>query len=132
MNNKILGNKFENDFAELLFAHGWWVHLLKQGCAGQPADVIAVKNGRAFLIDCKECSTGRFPLSRMEDNQICAMDLWVSRGNEEPYYALRYLDEIIMVEDKRLKNLQYTKKSLNWKTVKNIGIPIERWLNERI
>ena len=44
ISNKKLGNSFEEEFAELLYEHGFWVHLLQQNAAGQPADIIATKN----------------------------------------------------------------------------------------
>ena len=53
MSNKKLGNSFEAELCEILSQHGFWAHNLAQNAAGQPADVIAVKDGEAFLIDCK-------------------------------------------------------------------------------
>ena len=53
MSNKKIGNGFEAEFCEKLFQNGYWVHNLAQNAAGQPADVIAVRNGVAFLIDSK-------------------------------------------------------------------------------
>ena len=52
MSNKKIGNGFETEFCEKLFQNGYWVHNIAQNAAGQPADVIAVRNGVAFLIDC--------------------------------------------------------------------------------
>ena len=57
-----------------------------------PADVIAVKNGIPVLIDCKECATHRFPLSRIEGNQEGAMTLWEQTGNEHCYFAMKLKD----------------------------------------
>ena len=75
--NKKIGNDFEREFAELLFEHGFWVHVFAQNKDGQPADIIAVKNKKAYLIDCKVCSTKKgFDISRMEENQDLSMDLW--------------------------------------------------------
>ena len=78
--NKKLGNGFETEFCEILSAHGFWVHNMAQNQAGQPADVIAVKSGHAYLIDCKVCSSKSFPLSRVEENQELSMELWKSCG----------------------------------------------------
>ena len=55
-NNKKLGNDFESRFCEILYSEGFWVHNLAQNSAGQPADVIAARNGKTYLIDCKVCS----------------------------------------------------------------------------
>lgn len=51
-NNKKNGNHFEEEFCELLALHGFWAHNMAQNQVGQPADVIAVKNGIPVLIDC--------------------------------------------------------------------------------
>ena len=51
--NKKNGNHFEEEFCELLALHGFWAHNMAQNQVGQPADVIAVKNGIPVLIDCK-------------------------------------------------------------------------------
>lgn len=81
MTNKKLGNSFESVFCEILFQQGFWCHNLAQNQAGQPADVIAVRDGKSYLIDCKVCSRGRFPFSRIEDNQHTAMRAWQESGN---------------------------------------------------
>ena len=57
--NRKIGNSFETEFCELLFQYGFWCHNIAQNAAGQPADVIAVKNKTAYLIDCKVCSNNR-------------------------------------------------------------------------
>lgn len=92
-----MGNRFEQELAQILFDHGYWVHLLKQNDAGQPADLIAVKNGRAFLIDAKVCTNGKFPLSRIEPNQELAMRSWEERGNGIGLFALKMPDDIYML-----------------------------------
>jgi Holliday junction resolvase len=79
--NKKLGNDFEAEFCEILFENGFWAHNMAQNAAGQPADVIAVRNEKSYIIDCKVCSNGRFPLSRIEDNQHLSMKLWEESGN---------------------------------------------------
>ena len=76
MSNKKIGNGFEAEFCEKMFQNGYWVHNLSQNAAGQPADVVAVKNGVPYLIDCKVCSGKVFSVSRIEDNQRMAMTLW--------------------------------------------------------
>lgn len=56
MVNKIAGNRFEAELCGILAEHGFWAHNMAQNQAGQPADIIAVKDGWAVLIDCKLCS----------------------------------------------------------------------------
>ena len=93
--NRTVGTRFESDLCELLAEAGWWAHNLAQNQTGQPADVIAVKNNIAVLIDCKD---NRFPLSRVECNQEGAMTLWEQRGNAYCAFAMRLNDgEIYMV-----------------------------------
>ena len=65
MNNKKLGNSFETELCEILSKNGFWVHLLNANRAGQPADILAVRNKVSYLIDAKVCSEGKFPLSRI-------------------------------------------------------------------
>ena len=65
--NKKLGSDFEGRFSQELFKMGFWVHLLTQNSAGQPADIIASRNGKAALIDCKVCEKGYLRLDRVED-----------------------------------------------------------------
>lgn len=85
-----IGSKFEREFCELLATKGFWVHRMAQNNAGQqPADVLAVYHGTAYLIDCKVCSDDRFPFSRMEDNQRMAMDKWISCQGSMPKFALK-------------------------------------------
>ena len=114
MINKKLGNDFEHELSEILYDAGYWVHLLNQNKNGQPADIIAVKNGGAYLIDAKVCSYEVFPFRRIEDNQQLAMDMWIDCGNIEPYFALKCRNEVYMVGYTTIKDLMRNgKKQLN-------------------
>ena len=90
--NRTLGNSFENHLAERLHENGFWVHLLKQSQAGQPADIICVKNNHAALIDCKVCSDGRFDTHRIETNQTGSMKAWRQAGNIDWWFAIELPD----------------------------------------
>jgi Holliday junction resolvase len=90
-----MGNRFEAELCDALARHGFWAHNMAQNQTGQPADVIAVRNGVAHLIDCKVCSHDRFALSRIEANQEAAMTLWECKGNTSGYFALRLTDGTI-------------------------------------
>lgn len=68
---------------------------MAQNQTGQPADVIAVRNNIAVLIDCKVCTNNRFALSRIEGNQEGAMTLWEARGNAYCYFAMKLNDDRI-------------------------------------
>ena len=49
MNNKQAGNEFEREFCEILASDGFWAHFMGGNKNGQPADIIAVKIGRAHV-----------------------------------------------------------------------------------
>lgn len=89
VNNKKSGTAFEREFAQLLAQHGFWVHLLKDNHNGQPFDVIAAKDKRTYVFDCKDCKNGIFVLTRIEENQKLAMRLWQECGNRQGVFALR-------------------------------------------
>jgi Holliday junction resolvase len=126
--NKKIGNDFEREFCEMLYKEGFWVHLLCQNQAGQPADVIAVKNGKAHLIDCKVCTGNKFVLSRVEENQHFAMDLWCERGNGFGLFAIKMEDKIYMVDSHVLKYFSKKQRSLNEREIFNVGKTFDEWV----
>ena len=128
--NKKVGNDFEAEFCDILSSNGWWVHNMAQNKAGQPADVIAVKDKTAYLIDCKVCTHERFSLSRVEENQHFAMELWKQCGNGEGWFALKVEDEIIMIPHFSMVALSYEKSALNLTDIREYGTPLERWLKK--
>ena len=108
MNNRKIGSQFEQELCNELAKNGWWAHFLSQNQTGQPADVIAVRNNVAVLIDCKVCADNRFALSRIECNQEGAMTLWEATGNTYCYFAMKLNDDrIYMVpfDDLQLREL---------------------------
>lgn len=128
MNNKKLGNDFERELSEILSGHGFWVHLLNANKSGQPADIIAVKNKKAYLIDAKVCSSRGFPLSRVEDNQDLAMDLWNDKGNGQGWFALKVKDQIYMIPHFCIKAYMVQQPSLSNTEIITLGKPIEKWV----
>ena len=128
MNNKKLGNDFENKFSEILFKNGFWVHLLNQNASGQPADVIAAKNHKAYLIDCKVCSGNSFKLDRVESNQNMAMDLWKSCGNGEGWFAVEINERIFMIPHFSIKTLTHEKSVMNESEIYEYGIMLDEWM----
>ena len=128
-NNKYLGNKFEKELSEILYDAGYWVHLLNQNKNGQPADIIAVKNNRAFLIDAKVCTHEFFAFARVEDNQRMAMGMWIESGNTTPYFALKARNEVYMVAYDTIKDLiKKGKKRLNFEDMNKYGTRLATWL----
>ena len=129
MSNKKVGNDFEIEFCEILSKNGFWVHNLAQNQTGQPADVIAVRDGGSFLIDCKVCSTGRFQLKRIEENQQLAMQHWLDMGNDEAWFALKVNDEILMIPYRRLLYAKERKSILNIDEIYERGVLLEDWVD---
>ena len=131
LTNKKIGNEFESEFCQLLFDHGWWVHNLTQNAAGQPADVIAVKDHKALLIDCKVCIRKGFALSRVEENQHFAMNLWRDRGNGEAWFAIKTVEgEIIMIPHLTIKAVSHEKSVMNLEDLREYGTKFERWVKK--
>ena len=128
--NKKIGNSFENEFTELLSKHGWWALNIGGSANGQPADVIAVKDTVAQLIDCKVCSKNRFALSRVEPNQELSMSLWHDCNNGTCWFALKIDDGIYMLNFEKVRLLLANDvKSLNEEEIKK-NRTIEKWLSE--
>ena len=104
MNNKKLGNNFENMMCEILAKDGWWVHFLSPDRRGaQPFDIIAVRAGLAAAIDCKTCEDHIFRLSRLEDNQINAFEKWRACGNAHAYLAVLHDGDVYLIPYEYIK-----------------------------
>jgi len=131
MSNKKLGNDFETQFCEILFEKGFWCHNLAQNQVGQPADVLAVRNGKAYLIDCKVCINDTFPFSRIESNQHTAMTLWKQSGNGYGWFALRLSDNsVYMIDHDLMIALLLNQSSINRVLITHYGMPLDKWLNK--
>ena len=100
------------------------------GAHGRPADVIAAKNRITYLIDCKVCSDGSFRLSRMEENQRRAMNLWTETGNGSGWFALKMPDESIymMFMDLLLRWEAAGRSEVTEEEIRRIGVQLEEWL----
>ena len=129
MINKKLGNDFEQELCQILADAGYWTHNFANRKNGQPADIIAVKNGKAYLIDAKECTREIFPLKRMEYNQELSMGLWIECGNIEPYFALKARNEVYVVDYTTVMELMLKgKKQLNLEDMNKYGVRLATWL----
>lgn len=92
MNSKNIGIKFEQEACDILAEHGFWVHFITPDARGaQPFDIIAVKNKKAYAIECKTLTFSRryFTYDRLEDNQILAFNRWLKCGNGEPIILVK-------------------------------------------
>ena len=129
MINKKLGNKFEKELSEILYNAGYWVHLLNQNKNGQPADIIAIKNKKAYLIDAKVCSLEKFAFKRVEENQHLSMQMFIDCGNTTPYFALKARNEIYMLSYKTIRDLiKQGKKQLNFEEINKYSTRLSTWL----
>lgn len=127
--NKKLGNKFEKELSEILYNAGYWVHLLNQNKNGQPADIIAVKNKKAYLIDAKVCSLEKFAFKRVEENQHLSMQMFIECGNTTPYFALKARNEIYMLSYKTIRDLiSQGKRQLNFEEINKYSTRLSTWL----
>ena len=106
MNNKRLGNSFEQKVCDILANDGWWVHFISPDARGaQPFDIIATKDNVPMAIDCKTCDDHIFRISRLEDNQIYAFLRWKSAGNDFAYLMVLHKEKIYAVPYWLLKEL---------------------------
>ena len=132
MTNKKLGNSFEQELCEKLAEFGFWTHNLAMNKSGQPADIIAVRNKQAYLIDAKVVSTKRgFALSRVEENQDLAMDLWSMQGNGQGWFAFKLpTDEIYMIPHVCIKALMVSQSTLSCNEIGQIGKTLDKWVKK--
>ena len=129
MSNKKLGNDFEQELCEILAKHGFWTHNLAMNKAGQPADILAVRNKIAYLIDAKVCSSRGFTLSRMEENQELAMELWKECGNGQAWFALRVpTNKIYMLPHICIQAYKGRQSYLTFSEIHELGKPLEKWV----
>lgn len=129
MTNKKLGNDFEQELCERLSEYGFWTHNLAMNKAGQPADIIAVKNKTAFLIDAKVCSSRGFALSRVEENQMLAMELWNECGNGQGWFAIKFPSYFIyMIPHICIQAYKGRQAYLSLSEIQELGKPLEKWV----
>ena len=128
MSNKKTGSEFERVFCRNLAAKGYWVHNMAQNAQGQPFDVIAAKNGKTYIIDCKVCSKDVFRLSRIEDNQYLSMKLWHDTGNGVGWFALELSDgKVYLISLNDLVKIGESKRNLNRSEIEQYGIEFKGW-----
>ena len=132
MSNKSNGTAFERTFAELLSEEGFWAHCLKDNVNGQPFGVIAAKNGRTYVFDCKDCQTDRFVLSRIEENQRNAMSLWGETGNYQGMFAVKFSGRIYLIPHRMLEILvENGTKSITEIEARRYGRTFEQWCHSQ-
>ena len=130
--NRTQGNRFEQELSNRLAERGFWVHVMQQNAAGQPADIIAVKGKFHTLIDCKLISDDMgFTFDRIEENQKYAMKRFHRRCGEMCYFALKLQDNSIrMVSLEKLEQIRLRgRKRFSDKEIHTEAWPLEDWLD---
>ena len=131
--NRTQGNRFEQELSNRLAECGFWVHVMQQNKAGQPADIIiAVKGKFHTLIDCKVISDNNgFSFDRVEENQKYAMRMFQRKCGELCYFALKTPDdEIHLVSLERIETLKSRgRKRLTEKDIQDQTWSLEKWLD---
>lgn len=121
MNNKSKGNKFEENVAYKLAEKGFWATLLAGAnhTGSQPADIIATKNNKFWIIDCKtlENKTGRFTIDRAENNQIAAYKKLYKVGSYNYFYYIIWQNDVYSVP---MEDIIHADKSINVKNYPRI------------
>lgn len=111
-NIKKIGTDFEREFCRILADKGYWVHFISPDKTGaQPFDIIAVKDNKPYVFDCKTCEADTFNISRLEDNQIMAFEKWLKCGNSQPMIAIKHNSEIRLLWYEDLKAVKSIKIS---------------------
>lgn len=129
MNNKKLGDSFENEMARILFKNGFWVYVTKSKIGGQPADLIAARDGVPYLIDCKVCSDNTFDTNRIEENQKNAMFLFDKCGNSDGVFALKMPDGQIFMLDCYTGLLhRQDKRTMNRQEIEAVSYTLDQWI----
>ena len=129
--NRSSGSRFEQELSHVLAENKFWVHVMQQNKAGQPADLIAVRGKFHTLIDCKVISDDKgFPFERVEENQKFAMRMFQRKCNELCYFALKLPDgDIRMVSLERIETLKNRgRKRMTDNDIRTETWSIEKWL----
>lgn len=106
MSNRKDGTDFEKELCEILREYGIWAYNCPSSRDGQPADIIACRNGMAYLIDAKVCKSDVFPFSRIEENQRWSMNYFAECGNPTGLFALKVSDGIYIVPLSYIRSLE--------------------------
>lgn len=91
------GREFENLIVKELHKNGYWAHRIHPDESGQqPFDIIAIRGDRICVYDAKVLSDGaKFPLKRIEDNQLNAFRLFEKKTSAQQIGLLIYAEGII-------------------------------------
>ena len=109
----------------MLSDKGFWAYETINKPSGQPVDIIAAKNNVIYIIECKVTKANRFPLSRVEDNQIMAIEKFTRCGNMQSWFAFyfrKHPDDILFVRAETILDLVERKtKSVTYDELKDMS-----------
>lgn len=108
MKQKKIGNDTERKCLDLLQGMGYWCHLFAYNKNGQPCDVVAIKDNKAFLVDVKHCDGDRFSFGRIEPNQRNCFEYALTCGNGNCGFMIYYekYGKFNYVSYSRIKSLE--------------------------
>ena len=112
-----VGKIFEEELCWWLSNNGYYVIYNEKGIAGsQAADIVAIKNNIATLIECKnlENTTGLFNFERLEANQWKAYKKFKEKHNTNMIIAIKWNDKIYFIN---FDLLQFFDKSIDLKKI---------------
>ena len=95
------GQQFQKVLCKMLADNGFWAYETINKQSGQPVDIIAVRSNIGYIIECKVTQSDRFPLSRVEDNQITAIEKFSKCNNDESWFAFyfaKHPDDVLFVK----------------------------------
>ena len=102
------GQQFQKVLCKMLADNGFWAYETINKQSGQPVDIIAVRSNIGYIIECKVTQTDRFPLSRVEDNQITAIERFTRCNNDESWFAFyfaKHPNDVLFVRAKYILKL---------------------------
>lgn len=108
------GRQFEDTCIKKLCKAGYWAHRIHPDESGQqPFDIIAIQGDRVCAYDAKVVSSGhRFPLSRIEDNQRNAFQLFDKKTHAYHIGLLILCEEKIYYMDiEKIRSAMWMKQS---------------------
>lgn len=115
--NKKRGNLFEKEWLKILKDNRFWATYDKG--YSQSCDIVAGKNNKILLFECKVCIKDFFNLERVEVNQNDSRKWFELTGNEYAYFVYKIDGLGIYLSRKPIKK-------------PSDGIMLERWLKEWI
>lgn len=124
VSNKKIGNEYEEKFTAFLQKNGYWCHIFAYNSNGQPCDIIAVRNNKAYFIDVKHCEENRFSFDKIQPNQITCFEYNLQCGNGNTGFAIwfeRQRKWYLLPYSQYKKCVKDGLKSVHWVDLKDLN-----------